>query len=105
MVAPAVGTAIPMKTSVTTSMPGVPKTARRVSAPIPETAMAHTEYSHSSGRWEASIPMRPTAPTMTRVPISRDRPAMRVLLMARVCTRVARISGRCRRSGPMSLWV
>ncbi|SEF03464.1 hypothetical protein SAMN05216489_09794 [Streptomyces sp. 3213] len=101
MVALAVGTAIPMKTSVATSMPGVPNTARRVSAPIPETATAHTEYSHSNGRCEASIPMMPTVPAVTKTPIRRDSPAMRVVLMARVWTRVARISGRCRRRGPM----
>ncbi|MFI6118943.1 hypothetical protein ACIBCU_03610 [Streptomyces sp. NPDC051064] len=40
-----------------------------MSAPIPETVRARTEYSHSSGRQEASIPMRPTAPTVTSVPI------------------------------------
>lgn len=32
--------------------------------------MAHTDYSHSSGRQEASIPMRPTAPGMTSVTVS-----------------------------------
>ncbi|GAB2879566.1 hypothetical protein GCM10027074_54850 [Streptomyces deserti] len=31
--------------------------------------------------------MMPTAPTMTRVPISGDRAIIRVLLIARVCTR------------------
>lgn len=44
LVAPVTGTANPMNTS----MPGAPKTAGRVSAPILMTATAHTEYVHSN---------------------------------------------------------
>lgn len=37
--------------------------------------MAHTEYGRSSGRQEASIPVRPTAPGMTSVTVSLGKSA------------------------------
>ncbi|MGW3690740.1 hypothetical protein [Streptomyces sp. NPDC005125] len=43
---------------MTSNIPGVPKTASRASAPTPATAA--TEYSHSSGRWEAALEHLPT---------------------------------------------